>query len=194
MQSSTQPVPGRAPRIVKFEAPRGTQDVLPAQQPLWERVIREAEELCATYGYGRIMTPVFEDTELFARTSGRRLGRRPEGDVHVHRPRRPLADAPPGGDRLGRARVRGARSPPRAAAGEDVPGRADVPLCGAAAWEVPRVLAAQRRGDGLRRPCGRRGDHPALRGAAAQARDPRLVARAELDRRPELPPCRTSSS
>jgi histidyl-tRNA synthetase len=55
---------------VKFEAPRGTQDVLPAQQPLWERVIDEAERLCATYGYRRITTPLFEDTELFTRTSG----------------------------------------------------------------------------------------------------------------------------
>jgi histidyl-tRNA synthetase len=54
----------------KFEAPRGTQDILPAQQPLWQRVIREAEDLCATYGYRRITTPVFEDTELFTRTSG----------------------------------------------------------------------------------------------------------------------------
>jgi histidyl-tRNA synthetase len=55
---------------MKFEAPRGTQDVLPAQQPLWEKTIRTAEELCAAYGYRRITTPVFEDTELFARTSG----------------------------------------------------------------------------------------------------------------------------
>jgi histidyl-tRNA synthetase len=55
---------------VKFEAPRGTQDVLPSQQPLWERVIEEAERLCATYGYRRITTPLFEDTELFTRTSG----------------------------------------------------------------------------------------------------------------------------
>jgi histidyl-tRNA synthetase len=54
----------------KFEAPRGTQDVLPAQQPLWERVIREAELVCAAYGYRRITTPLFEDTELFTRTSG----------------------------------------------------------------------------------------------------------------------------
>jgi histidyl-tRNA synthetase len=54
----------------KFEAPRGTQDILPAQQPLWDRVFREAERLCGAYGYGRITTPIFEDTELFARTSG----------------------------------------------------------------------------------------------------------------------------
>ncbi|HMI99355.1 MAG TPA: histidine--tRNA ligase [Gaiellaceae bacterium] len=55
---------------MKFESPRGTHDVLPAEQPLWEKVIREAEELCALYGYGRITTPLFEDTGLFTRTSG----------------------------------------------------------------------------------------------------------------------------
>ena len=55
---------------MKFEAPRGTHDVLPSQQPLWERVICEAERLCTLYGYRRITVPVFEETELFARTSG----------------------------------------------------------------------------------------------------------------------------
>ena len=54
----------------KFEAPRGTYDVLPADQPLRQRVIDEFERLCALYGYHRIQTPVFEDTELFARTAG----------------------------------------------------------------------------------------------------------------------------
>ena len=55
---------------MRFEAPRGTHDILPAEQPRWERVIGAAEEICAAYGYGRIATPVFEDTELFARTAG----------------------------------------------------------------------------------------------------------------------------
>jgi histidyl-tRNA synthetase len=55
---------------VKFEAPRGTHDILPSEQPRWRRVIEEAERLCALYGYRRIDTPVFEDTELFLRTSG----------------------------------------------------------------------------------------------------------------------------
>jgi histidyl-tRNA synthetase len=54
----------------KFEAPRGTHDVLPAEQPLWQRVVEEIERLCSLYDYRRIQTPVFEDTELFARTSG----------------------------------------------------------------------------------------------------------------------------
>jgi histidyl-tRNA synthetase len=55
---------------VTFEAPRGTHDVLPADQPLWQKATREAEELCALYGYRRIQTPGFEDTALFQRTSG----------------------------------------------------------------------------------------------------------------------------
>ncbi len=55
---------------MKFEAPRGTHDILPSEQPRWRRAIGEAERLCALYGYRRIDTPAFEDTELFARTSG----------------------------------------------------------------------------------------------------------------------------
>jgi histidyl-tRNA synthetase len=55
---------------MKFEAPRGTHDIVPSEFPLWERVIGEFEELCRLYGYRRIQTPVFEDTDLFVRTSG----------------------------------------------------------------------------------------------------------------------------
>jgi histidyl-tRNA synthetase len=54
----------------KVEAPRGTHDILPSDQPLWRKTIGEAERLCALYGYRPIQTPVFEDTELFVRTSG----------------------------------------------------------------------------------------------------------------------------
>jgi histidyl-tRNA synthetase len=55
---------------LKFEAQRGTHDILPSDQPLWQRVVGEAERLCALYGYRRIDTPGFEDTDLFVRTSG----------------------------------------------------------------------------------------------------------------------------
>ena len=55
---------------MKFEAPRGTHDILPSEQRRWRRAIGQAERLCALYGYRRIDTPAFEDTELFARTSG----------------------------------------------------------------------------------------------------------------------------
>jgi histidyl-tRNA synthetase len=55
---------------VKFEAPRGTHDVLPSEQPLWQRVLGEAERVCALFGYRKVVTPAIEDTELFVRTSG----------------------------------------------------------------------------------------------------------------------------
>jgi histidyl-tRNA synthetase len=53
----------------KFQAPRGTHDVLPSDH-LWWHVVRTIEEVTAQYGYGRIQTPGFEDTALFRRTSG----------------------------------------------------------------------------------------------------------------------------
>jgi len=55
---------------VRIERPRGTHDVVPAEMPAWRRVTDEIERLCRLYGYRRIVTPVFEDTALFARTSG----------------------------------------------------------------------------------------------------------------------------
>ena len=56
--------------MTRFEAPRGTHDILPSEQPLWQWVKSEMADVCALYGYGRIDTPVFEDTELIVRTSG----------------------------------------------------------------------------------------------------------------------------
>ncbi len=53
----------------KFQAPRGTHDVLPADR-LWWHVVRTIEEQCAQYGWSRVHTPGFEDTALFERTSG----------------------------------------------------------------------------------------------------------------------------
>ncbi len=53
----------------KFQAPRGTHDVLPADANWWH-VVRTMEEVTALYGWGRIQTPAFEDTGLFARTAG----------------------------------------------------------------------------------------------------------------------------
>ncbi len=55
---------------MKFSAPRGTRDILPAEQPFWRLVIRTIEELCDVYDYRRLVTPGFEETGLFLRTSG----------------------------------------------------------------------------------------------------------------------------
>jgi histidyl-tRNA synthetase len=54
----------------KFRAPRGTHDVLPSEQPLWQLVVGALADVADRYGYRRIQTPNFEDTEVFARTSG----------------------------------------------------------------------------------------------------------------------------
>ena len=54
----------------RFEAPRGTHDILPSEQPLWRHVTRTMEEVCRLYGYRPIVTPGFEDTDLIVRTSG----------------------------------------------------------------------------------------------------------------------------
>jgi histidyl-tRNA synthetase len=56
--------------VSRFEAPRGTHDIIPAEQPLWRRVTGEMEAVCALYGYRRIDTPAIEDTDLILRTSG----------------------------------------------------------------------------------------------------------------------------
>ena len=57
--------------MTKFEAPRVTHDILPRDQPKWQRAADEINRVCALYGYRRIQTPGFEETELFARTSGK---------------------------------------------------------------------------------------------------------------------------
>ena len=50
--------------------PRGTEDILPIDSPLWQRIEQAAREVCAAYGYKEIRTPVFEDTALFQRGVG----------------------------------------------------------------------------------------------------------------------------
>ena len=55
---------------MKIGAPRGTLDVLPADEPRRRAVLAASEDVADLYAYGRIVTPTFEHTELFARTSG----------------------------------------------------------------------------------------------------------------------------
>ena len=53
-----------------YKAPRGTVDILPAEQLYYRYVETQAAEMCRRYGYGRIETPAFEDAGLFVRTIG----------------------------------------------------------------------------------------------------------------------------
>ncbi len=54
----------------KFQAPRGTYDLLPEAAQLRQQILATARELLEGAGYGQIDTPVFEDTDLFALTVG----------------------------------------------------------------------------------------------------------------------------
>ncbi len=54
----------------KFQAIKGTRDILPPETTLWNRVEQTAHEVFATFGYGEIRLPIFEPTELFARAVG----------------------------------------------------------------------------------------------------------------------------
>ncbi len=54
----------------KFQAIRGTRDLLPPDTALWNRVEQTAHEVFGTFGFGEIRPPIFESTELFARGVG----------------------------------------------------------------------------------------------------------------------------
>ena len=89
--------------VDRIAAPKGTYDVLPADQPLRRWLIARAEDVFMRYGYRRIDTPVFETTGLFSRgvgestdivrkemytftdLGGRNMTLRPEGTAPVAR-------------------------------------------------------------------------------------------------------------
>ncbi len=50
--------------------PRGTEDILPSDSPLWRRIEQTAHDVCKCFGFSEIRTPVFEDTNLFQRGVG----------------------------------------------------------------------------------------------------------------------------
>ncbi|MFO0985951.1 MAG: histidine--tRNA ligase [Alphaproteobacteria bacterium] len=49
---------------------RGTHDILPDEYPRFAHVVEAARAVTRLYGYREMATPVFETTEVFARTSG----------------------------------------------------------------------------------------------------------------------------
>jgi histidyl-tRNA synthetase len=53
-----------------LKAVRGTRDLLPPDTALWNRVESIARSVFSRYGFGEIRTPIFEDTQLFARGVG----------------------------------------------------------------------------------------------------------------------------
>jgi histidyl-tRNA synthetase len=54
----------------RFQVPRGTYDLLPADAARRRRIVAAARALAEGAGFGQIDTPIFEDSELFVRTVG----------------------------------------------------------------------------------------------------------------------------
>lgn len=52
---------------MRFQAPRGTEDVLPGQSERWQWLEAAFRRVCALYDFREIRTPTFEDTQLFHR-------------------------------------------------------------------------------------------------------------------------------
>lgn len=55
---------------MKYQAPRGTEDILPEESAQWQWLEGVFRSVCRLYGYKEIRTPTFEDTDLFVRGLG----------------------------------------------------------------------------------------------------------------------------
>jgi histidyl-tRNA synthetase len=53
------------PNQNELRSPRGTHDILPEEQRVWEKLYKAIREISVYYGFERIDTPHFEHTELF---------------------------------------------------------------------------------------------------------------------------------
>lgn len=90
------------PAPQRFQAPKGTQDVLPPESARWEALLATYARVVEGAGYGLLQSPMFEDAALYQRVSegadavrkemydfedkgGRRVALRPEGTASVVR-------------------------------------------------------------------------------------------------------------
>jgi histidyl-tRNA synthetase len=56
--------------VASYQAPRGTYDLLPEEAVVRRQIVSTAQNLLEVAGFGQIETPIFEETDLFARTVG----------------------------------------------------------------------------------------------------------------------------
>ena len=54
----------------QFRAIKGTRDILPPDSALWNWFEHTAREVFESYNFGEIRLPIFESTDLFARSVG----------------------------------------------------------------------------------------------------------------------------
>lgn len=55
---------------MKYQAPRGTKDILPKDMQNWQRIVDIAVKHLEFYSFKQIIIPIFEHTELFQRSVG----------------------------------------------------------------------------------------------------------------------------
>ena len=170
-----------------FSAPRGTADVLPAEQPYWRQAIDAAERLCRLFGYARIDTPIFEQADLFERGAGEGSDVvRKEMYVFEDRSGERLALKPEGTASICRAYLQhGMGSLPQ-------PVRlyyavAGLSLRAAAGGTTPPAHAVRLRGDRRRRRRRRRRGHRAAVASLRGPRPERPRPAPQHHRRPEVP-------
>jgi len=96
----------------EFRTPKGTRDILPPESARWEVLLARFASIVESAGYGLVLSPMFENVEVFQRVgestdvvrkemyqfsdkSGRQLALRPEGTASIvrafvqHRPPTP---------------------------------------------------------------------------------------------------------
>src|ERR1700688_4750544 len=54
----------------QFRVIKGVRDILPPESALWNRVEQTAREVFGTFAFSEIRLPIFEQTDLFARSVG----------------------------------------------------------------------------------------------------------------------------
>ena len=87
---------------VKYQAPKGTQDILPPESARWERLLATYASVVERAGYGLLQSPMFEELGVFQREAegadavrkemyeftdkgGRQMALRPEGTASAVR-------------------------------------------------------------------------------------------------------------
>ena len=55
---------------MKYQSPRGTQDILPKDSNKWQKIIDVSRKYLEYYSFKEIIIPIFEHTELFQRSVG----------------------------------------------------------------------------------------------------------------------------
>ncbi len=55
----------RKEKTLLFQSPKGMHDILPAEQPFWEKIRKASQEVANFYNFSRIETPIVEQAEIF---------------------------------------------------------------------------------------------------------------------------------